>query len=206
LTFPFLYVLSCSEQTIEKEKTMGRPKGSKNKHYRTNLFCVIDEKTIQLFILNRSGTTRARTLIDAEDFDLAQKYVWSLVNGYAAAKTREGRLNSHKVSLHRIVTGANTGDEIDHINRDKLDNRKSNLRICTHSQNNHNNAMLHVKNTSGHKGVSEIKNRKCNKKFHAYIDLPTGRKNKAFFTFAEAVTQRKQWEADFNPSGLNNVP
>lgn len=43
--------------------------------------------------------------------------------------------------------------ETDHINGDRLDNRKENLRICTRVQN-FQNMKMHIDNTSGFKGVS----------------------------------------------------
>lgn len=54
-------------------------------------------------------------------------------------------------ALHRAIFGA-PGLQIDHINRDGLDNRRSNLRVATHSQNQA-NSKLRVNNRSGHKGV-----------------------------------------------------
>lgn len=46
----------------------------------------------------------------------------------------------------------NTDEEIDHINRNKLDNRKSNLRICNRSINMQNRG-VNKNNTSGYKGI-----------------------------------------------------
>lgn len=62
----------------------------------------------------------------------------------------------HIYRAHRIAWLYMTGEwpcgEIDHINGNKQDNRFSNLRICTHQQNNHNQA-IRRNNTSGVKGV-----------------------------------------------------
>ena len=40
-----------------------------------------------------------------------------------------------RILIHRLITGAKRGEEVDHANGDKWDNRKANLRICTRSQN-----------------------------------------------------------------------
>lgn len=52
-------------------------------------------------------------------------------NGYARTCIRGNRIR-----LHTLIMGKKEGYEIDHINRDKLDNRKSNLRFVTHAENN----------------------------------------------------------------------
>ncbi|RJE47755.1 hypothetical protein A7K50_03430 [Dehalobacter sp. MCB1] len=54
--------------------------------------------------------------------------------------------------MHRALLGANSNEFVDHINRNRLDNRKSNLRIVTF-QENMNNKSLYKTNSSGHKGV-----------------------------------------------------
>jgi len=65
--------------------------------------------------------------IDKDDFEKVNKNRWCISNGYA--------MNSGLGSLHRFIMNAKKGDIIDHISRDKLDNRKNNLRFVTYSQN-----------------------------------------------------------------------
>ena len=55
--------------------------------------------------------------------------------------------------MHRYIAKTPDGLETDHINGDKLDNRRANLRICTGSQNRRNTGASRV-NTSGFKGVN----------------------------------------------------
>jgi hypothetical protein len=100
------------------------------------------------------------TIIDREDYDKVKKYKWHAHKQpnknrfifYAVARNEE-----QPISLHRLITNAKTGEEVDHINGCGLDNRKSNLRIAT-SQENHRNSRkrLRYKNkptTSKYKGV-----------------------------------------------------
>ncbi len=94
--------------------------------------------------------------IDDCDFDLLNKKRWHLNSGkYAVASIKTGYYKYKLVRLHRIVLGMSHEDlrVVDHMNGDKLDNRRSNLRICTSSQNAR-NRKIHSNNKSGYKGVS----------------------------------------------------
>jgi hypothetical protein len=72
--------------------------------------------------------------VDDEDYERINKYNWYFNNGYASRQTRE-RTKLKRVFMHRFVMGCEKGKVIDHINQDRLDNRKSNLRVCSQKQN-----------------------------------------------------------------------
>ncbi len=87
-------------------------------------------------------------IIDNADAERVLGRRWRIdAYGYAIAGCGKGT-----TTLHRFLMGAQPGDEVDHINRTKLDNRRSNLRFVTHAQNCI-NAGLRNTNTSGFKGV-----------------------------------------------------
>lgn len=88
---------------------------------------------------------------DKEDYNLIVGFYWNYKDGYAYANSTE---NKGSVSMHRLVMGCQRFDEkyVDHINHDRFDNRKHNLRICTNFQNNANKG-LRKDNTSGYTGV-----------------------------------------------------
>jgi hypothetical protein len=68
-------------------------------------------------------------LLDDEDLEL-------LYNGLSISKTGYVAHNGGRPQyLHRLVMCAPKGTEVDHINGNKLDNRKENLRLCSRSQN-----------------------------------------------------------------------
>jgi len=91
-------------------------------------------------------------LVDDDVYEQLNKLTWyKNIRGYAQHDFRrngkEGRF-----LMHRIVMKAKKGILIDHVNLNKLDNQKSNLRFCTSSQNS-----IHMpksrKTKSGFKGV-----------------------------------------------------
>lgn len=89
------------------------------------------ETYAEVIIRNLKQEEVARCVIDLDDIDVVSKYKWSLHNnGYV-----RGVHNKKTIYIHRIIMNANSEEEIDHINLDKLDNRKNNLRNCSHSQN-----------------------------------------------------------------------
>lgn len=104
--------------------------------------------------LSKNGKlgTRCFALVDDEDFEELSKHNWAVGDGYAIRSIRIAG-KSYTLSMHRYLLPPPDGMFIDHINRNKLDNRRNNLRICTKSQNN-TNREAPANNTSGYKGVS----------------------------------------------------
>lgn len=77
-------------------------------------------------------------LIDAEDFGKISAHSWCYhQSGYAFRGMRIGGKNQI-IRMHREITQAPQELEVDHINGDKLDNRKANLRLVTRQQNSFN--------------------------------------------------------------------
>lgn len=89
-------------------------------------------------LFNRKGHVVAHTMLDAEDVTWASQWTWRLSSeGYAVrSEVRDGKKVT--IQLHRELIGTPTGLVTDHINGNRLDNRKGNLRSATVSQNNAN--------------------------------------------------------------------
>lgn len=94
-------------------------------------------------------------LIDESDALLIGRCNWcSTVNGrnpHVYAKGRPPELNGRFVRMHRYLIGVDSELLCDHINGNTLDNRRSNLRLVTTSQNNMNQMVVQGK--CGFKGV-----------------------------------------------------
>lgn len=94
-------------------------------------------------------------IIDDEDYSLVSKYKWYYSHGYAVYK------NKNILFMHRLILNTPKESYTDHINGDKLDNRRCNLRLCSKSQNGANCKKTQKKKTSSkYKGVCWDKIRK----------------------------------------------
>jgi hypothetical protein len=71
-------------------------------------------------------------IVDDEDFDALVQFKWCVAGSGYAATARNRKITY----MHRVLLDAPNGVEVDHINGDRLDNRRINLRLCTKSQNN----------------------------------------------------------------------
>lgn len=96
-------------------------------------------------------------LVDDQDAPLVVAFTWY----YFKTKHKEyamAKVDGKTVYMHRLVLQPSDYLEVDHINGNGLDNRRSNLREATRSQNS-GNRRLSSNNTSGYKGVSFISSR-----------------------------------------------
>lgn len=97
-------------------------------------------------------------LVDDIDFEEISKYSWSVsTKGYAYRKGKnpETGIWNDNINMHRSILGLSRTDLmiIDHIDGNKLNNQRNNLRICSNSQNLCNRGKQ-KNNSSGFKGVS----------------------------------------------------
>jgi HNH endonuclease/AP2 domain len=101
------------------------------------------------------------TKIDFDDYSKVKPHLKTL------NLRKDGYVYLNEISntkLHRLVMGAKPGELVDHINRMRLDNRRSNLRIATPSQN-----AMNRSPRGKYKGVSY---RKDKKKYHVQAKDP----------------------------------
>lgn len=88
-------------------------------------------------IYNNKGKVVAHMLVDNDDHDYAMSRTWRLnAKKYACYSTGNVKTGTYKKHLfHRIIMNVEGDLKIDHVNRNTLDNRKSNLRVASDLQN-----------------------------------------------------------------------
>lgn len=125
-------------------------------------------------------------LVDDEDFERINQYKWFCSNyGYAVRSVwiKEGK-TSNIIWMHRFILNASNKFEVDHINGNRLDNQKHNLRLATNYQNAQ-NVKKHKDNTSGFKGISYCKHWKLKRPWKARICVNKKLKALGYFSSKE---------------------
>ena len=96
---------------------------------------IMHEDYAEIVLRDKHSCVVGMAIIDIEDVDIAKQYKWhmrkSLNTNYAICTLKDGK----KLFLHRLVLGYSGKDDVDHIDHNGLDNRKSNLRVVTHDTN-----------------------------------------------------------------------
>ena len=99
-------------------------------------------------------------VVDESDYELLACYRWRFVpRGYGYASRREAASvgERREILMHRQILNAPAGMEVDHRDRNGLNNRRDNLRLCTHARNMQNKANYRT-SESPYKGVSRHQN------------------------------------------------
>lgn len=124
-------------------------------------YYIFKEDHVILQMIRKRDLLITETIIDEDDVDKCKELIWYPHNDKSQANHLIYIRNRDKHRLHRYIIGEDkieAGKVVDHINRNTLDNRKSNLRIVTVFENNQNIGM-NSRNTSGVKGVFYDKRR-----------------------------------------------
>ena len=125
--------LNCGKETTSK---------------RNNIFCsnecylefrkrpnqIIEKEQYAELIIRSMKYGIKHIVIDLEDVEKCKNYKWFLsfdeiLNSFYV------KTSKYPYSLHRVIMNCPKGFVVDHINHNTLDNRKENLRICTHAEN-----------------------------------------------------------------------
>ena len=172
---------SCGCLNLERITQMGKDNKKYNDYYIKNNIVYV-----------RFSNCNEEFLCDIEDWNYAKNICWYKNNtGYA-----RGELDGKMVLFHNYIFDIDTDSdiEIDHIHGNRLDNRRSELRICNRNKNALNKG-LYKNNTSGVTGVSWHKQQN---KWSAYIQIEHKNIHLGLFNnFDEAVNARLMAEQKY---------
>lgn len=117
---------------------------------------------VRIPLRRRDGSLEGHALVSAEDAHKVRDHRWyANSNGYASRQENiPGTKKQRTVLMARVILDLDFGDKrkVDHVSRDKLDNRRGNIRIATHAQNMQNQGSR--RGSSRFRGVSFDKSRK----------------------------------------------
>lgn len=123
-------------------------------------------------------------IVDDDDFEWLSQWNWRALQ-HPSGKFRAGRAGPQQAAIlmHRLICRAARDEQVDHKNGDPLDNRRSNLRVCTKSENLCNRG-AQKNNTSGFKGVTW---HKLTSKWMAQISVRSRHIHLGLFSTARAA-------------------
>lgn len=127
-------------------------------------------------------------VVDDEDYEVLSRFRWSSDGRYAGRKGlySEGVLKGRSILMHRQILGLLDSGytvQVDHINCNKLDNRRLNLRVCNRSQNMA-NSRVRKESKTGYKGVV-FRGRGLSKPWVASISLGDRTKHLGYYSSKE---------------------
>lgn len=102
----------------------------------------------EIVLRNKSGDDVGHAIIDLEDVEKCSQYKWHIRKGRNTNYAIASLPNNKKIHLHRFVLNYSGALDVDHRNRNGLDNRKDNLIPVTHSKN--------LINQGGDRGIKQV--------------------------------------------------
>lgn len=135
-------------------------------------------------------------IVDDADFEYLSQFKWCLHSAGYAIRRRSIRKEGDNriVFMHRVIMRATEMEEVDHRNLDRLDNSRSNLRVCDRQKNTY-NTPRRSDNSSGHKGVQKLSYRAFRVRIKAGKEVKF---DKVFPTLEAAVLARSQQSIQYH--------
>lgn len=141
-------------------KNFGETRGNPKYSRRSPNEFLVEGDICKIVIRNIWGEIKCYTIIDVDDYEKCKDIKWGTGGKYIRSAITGVYLHNHILGIKSDRKYIQT----DHINRDRMDNRKSNLRVCSSSENSHNVA-LDKKNKTGFKGVYKYNDEYKGKKY-----------------------------------------
>lgn len=124
--------------------------------------------------------------ISDEDYDIVSKYKWHLTGKYIR--------NTKGVYLHRLLTNAPKEMDVDHIDRNPLNNKRENLRVVTRAENNNNKSKFNFypNKSTGIYGIDIVPSGRKDKKSYYRVRIKGLKVNK-FSKLIKAIKYRNEY-------------
>lgn len=116
--------------------------------YDRNQYVILEDHA-EIILCDKTGKENGRALIDVADVEKCKKYKWHIRKSRKTNYVIASLPGNAKIHLHQYILDYYGALDIDHKNLNGLDNRKSNLRIITHSENLRNQS-------SDRKGIKKV--------------------------------------------------
>lgn len=156
-------------------------------------------------------------LVDEEDVERCAPFRWCARGEppYVYAHRGEKKGGIYKsVGLHRFLLNAPDDREVDHINHDTLDNRRTNLAIVTASQNKQNTNGSYANSSTGVRGVTRARSGRYQARFNwegRTVQLGTFTTLQEADTAARQAREQKYWphirpQENISPKGITDGP
>lgn len=112
----------------------------------------MDAGTIDKTVAEIITSDGSIVLVDASDVERVQGFSWTVRRGKHGHAYAVTKWKTKTLLMHRLILDVPQGHIVDHANNNGLDNRRCNLRVCTHAENMR-NRKVHKNSASGRKGV-----------------------------------------------------
>ena len=159
---------------------------NKYRHYKKTNTC-------RIYIESKHG--RFVATVDEDDFEKVKKHRWYIAKTserqiYVVSKFYNKETKKMETTyLHRLLTSAPRGLEVDHIDGDTFNNKKDNLRLCTQAENQQNRGPS-KNNKSGFKGVFMCEShRNLSRPWQAKIYVRGEKHHLGFFSTSEEAAK-----------------
>lgn len=187
------HTFSCMQQHVtrggvnDSKASHAQRLGLSRFHHRRKASEQVKPFCFEVFMLIRLNNCDVDVLIDDDSYDVVKGYKWMLLGSAPYLYAISYHDNTHTL-MHRLIAKANQGEIVDHINHNTLDNRKANIRVCSHCENMANRKMS-KSNKTGVRGVY-LDTRYKNKDVYRAEVRSNGERHRKTFT---SLDDAKHW-------------
>jgi hypothetical protein len=191
---PSLYLVTCEKDRplVASENSRERPSlgGSWFGLFTLSTFPIATRSPSNegfLFMFIALGKTGLSAEIDDADAELVSIYKWMVLGPTIKYATTTTNIHFGKhILMHRLICGLTHGDkrEVDHIDGNGLNNKRTNLRICSRAENAR-NRKKNKNNSMGFKGVYKQKSGNKTKPYRGIVGFRGKRYRSKYFSTAE---------------------